>query len=188
MTFQALLLVALGLSMDAFGASVSRGAAYVGLGFSTALRISLVFGAFATATPVLGWFLGLAFIDVISAIDHWIAFTLLVAVGVKMIRDARRIPDGPPVAMGLRLVVIFTSAMATSIDSGIFGITLPSMEVGLLAGALTVGGVTFAAAFAGLHVGRVTGAVAGRRAEVIGGFLLIVIGLKILLDHTLLAN
>lgn len=179
------MLVALGLSMDAFGASVSRGAVIRTLSLSLSLRISLVFGVFATAAPLLGAFLGLAFVDVISEVDHWIAFGLLVAVGAKMIRDAYIVSDGPPVALGLRLGVIVASALATSIDSGIFGITLPTTEISLSMSALTIGSVTFAAAFAGLQVGRISGVAVGRRAEVFGGVLLIAIGTKILLDHTL---
>ena len=170
--------------MDAFGASVSRGAVIRTLSLSLSLRISLVFGVFATAAPLLGAFLGLAFVDVISEVDHWIAFGLLVAVGAKMIRDAYVVSDGPPVALGLRFGVIVASALATSIDSGIFGITLPTTEISLSMSALTIGSVTFAAAF-GLQVGRISGVAVGRRAEVFGGVLLIAIGTKILLDHTL---
>lgn len=173
--------------MDAFGASVSRGAVIRTLGLSLSVRISLIFGAFATVAPILGALLGLVFIDVISAVDHWIAFGLLFAVGIKMIRDALSASDGPPVALGLRLAVVVASALATSIDSGIFGIALPSIEIGLPMSALTIGGVTFAAAFTGLQVGRITGAVIGRRAEIAGGILLIGIAIKILVDHTLLA-
>ena len=174
--------------MDAFGASVSRGAALRSVPFVSALRISAVFGAFAAVTPALGWALGAAFIGVISAVDHWIAFILLAALGAKMIRDALGRDDPAPVAAGIRLAVVAASALATSIDTGIFGVALPSLQVGLPEASATIGCVTFAAAFAGLKIGGVTGAVAGRRAEIAGGLLLVALGIKILLDHTVLSG
>jgi manganese efflux pump family protein len=185
LTFQALLLVALGLSMDAFGASVSRGAALSSVAIGTCFRISAVFGVFAAAAPALGWILGAAFLDTISVFDHWIAFVLLSAVGAKMIRDALRGGDTPPMAVGLRFSVVFVSALATSIDSSVFGITLPAFDIGLSVASSTIGAMTFGAAFIGLRLGRKLGAVAGQRAEIIGGLILIVIAFKILADHML---
>ena len=185
LTFQALLLVALGLSMDAFGASVSRGAALSSIRIGACFRISAVFGVFAALAPALGWVLGAAFLDTISVLDHWIALVLLSAVGAKMIRDALRGGETPPVAAGLRFSVVLVSALATSIDSSVFGITLPGFGIGLPMASSTIGAMTFAAAFVGLRLGRKLGAVAGRRAEIIGGVILIVIAFKILADHML---
>lgn len=171
--------------MDAFGASVSRGAALARFGIALAVRISLVFGLFAATAPALGWLLGERFLDAASAVDHWIAFFLLTAVGAKMIRDALRGTDSAPVAVGIRFTVIVVSAFATSVDSAVFGVTLPALQIGLMTASATIGIAAFVAAFAGLYVGRVTGDVAGRRAEIAGGILLIGIACKILADHTL---
>jgi len=185
LTFQALLLVALGLSMDAFGASVSRGAALSSIGIGASFRISLVFGFFAAAAPALGWILGAAFLDTISVLDHWIAFVLLTAVGAKMIRDALQGGETRPVAAGLRVSVVFVSALATSVDSSVFGVTLLALDISLFLASSTIGATTFGAAFIGLRLGRKLGAAAGRRAEIAGGLILIAIAFRILADHTL---
>lgn len=184
MSFHALLLIAIGLSMDAFGAAVSRGSALTGLRIPGAIRISLVFGLFAAAAPALGWLLGTAFVDVIAAVDHWVAFFLLTAIGAKMIRDAWQESSEPTISAGLRLGIVVGSAIATSIDSAIFGVTVPALKLNLAVASMTVGAATFTAACTGLYVGRIAGAVAGRRAEIGGGLLLIVIACKILADHT----
>ncbi len=102
-----------------------------------------------------------------------------------MIRDALRVRDTAPVAAGIRFAVIVVSAFATSVDSAVFGVTLPALQIGLTTASATVGITTFAAALAGLYVGRATGEAAGRRAEIGGGILLIGIACKILADHTL---
>lgn len=174
--------------MDAFGASVSRGALVGGLRQSVALRVAGLFGGFAAATPVVGWAVGFAFLDLIAAFDHWIAFGLLSAVGVKMIFDAQARRGSIASNTSLRVLILVTSALATNIDAGIFGITLPIMQVNLVAASATIGLVTFIASFAGLYVGRATGAAFGHKAEIVGGLILIVIGIKILIDHTYLAS
>lgn len=188
MAFQALLLVAIGLSMDAFGASISRGALVRHHRLSIALWVASLFGGFAAVTPLIGWAIGIALLDLISALDHWIAFGLLSAVGTKMIIDAWSHRDSVAANTGLRILILLVSAIATNVDAGIFGITLPLMQVNLLVASATIGIVTFTASFAGLHIGRVSGAALGHKAEIFGGVILIVIGTKILIDHTLLAN
>lgn len=187
MSFHALLLVAIGLSMDAFGASVSRGAFVGKLRHGVALRIACLFGAFAAVTPVIGWAIGIALLDLIAAFDHWVAFGLLSAVGAKMIVDARSQRGGIANNANMRILILLISALATNIDAGIFGIMLPGMQVNVAVAAATIGAVTFAASFAGIYVGRATSAAWGYKAEIFGGVLLIVIGSKILVDHTLLA-
>jgi len=188
MSFHALLLVAIGLSMDAFGASISRGALIGALRHSVTLRVAGLFGGFAAATPLVGWAVGFAFLDLIAAFDHWIAFGLLSAVGAKMIYDAQARRGGAASNTSLRVLILVTSALATNIDAGIFGITLPIMQVNLVTASATIGLVTFIASFAGMHVGRVTGAALGHKAEIIGGLILILIGIKILIDHTYLST
>lgn len=174
--------------MDAFGASVSRGALIGGIRRGVALRVAGLFGGFAAATPVVGWAVGFAFLDLIAAFDHWIAFGLLSAVGAKMIYDAQARRGGIASNTSLRVLILVTSALATNIDAGIFGIALPIMQVNLVAASATIGLVTFIASFAGLYVGRATGAAFGYKAEIVGGLILILIGIKILIDHTYLAS
>lgn len=182
------MLVAIGLSMDAFGASVSRGALIGELRHGVTLRVACLFGGFAAATPVVGWAVGIAFLDLIAPFDHWIAFGLLSAVGAKMILDARARRGGIASNTSLRVLILVTSALATNIDAGIFGITLPIMQVNLVTASATIGLATFIASFAGLYVGRATGAALGHKAEIVGGLILILIGIKIVIDHTYLAN
>ncbi len=188
MAFQALLLVAIGLSMDAFGASVSRGALVGHHRLAVALWVAGLFGGFAAVTPLIGWAIGIALIDLIAAFDHWVAFGLLSAVGSKMIFDAYSHRENIAANTGLRILILLVSALATNVDAAIFGITLPLMQVNLLVAAATIGVVTFVASFAGLHLGRVSGAALGHKAEIFGGVILIVIGTKILIDHTILAG
>lgn len=187
MTFQALLLVAIGLSMDAFGASISRGAVVRHHRHAIALGAASLFGIFAAVTPIIGWAIGIAFVDRIAAIDHWIAFGLLSAVGAKMIFDARAQRGHQATDKSLHVTVLLVSAVATNIDAAIFGITLPLMRVDLLAACAAIGAATFFAAFAGMTIGRATGAALGHKAEIFGGAILIAIGVKILLDHTYFA-
>jgi len=187
MTFHALLLVAIGLSMDAFGASISRGALVHQHRHSIALVTASMFGLFAATTPLIGWAIGIALLDLIAAFDHWIAFGLLSAVGAKMIYDAVARRESEPTTTGLRTLVLLVSAVATNIDAGIFGITLPMVQVNLLLASATVGATTFAASFVGMYVGHATGVALGHKAEIFGGVLLIGIGIKILLDHTYFA-
>lgn len=174
--------------MDAFGASISRGALIGGLRHGAALRVAGLFGGFAATTPVIGWAVGIAFLDLIAAFDHWIAFGLLSAVGTKMIFDAQAHHGGIASNTSRRVLLLLASALATNVDAGIFGITLPIMQVNLVTASATIGLVTFIASFVGLYVGRATGAALGHKAEIAGGLILIAIGTKILLDHTYFSN
>lgn len=189
MSVQALILVAIGLAMDAFGASVSRGAAYGRLLPGGALKIALLFGAFAMIAPVIGWAIGAAFYDLIEAYDHWIAFCLLSAIGIKMIADSRRDSESTSVGkMQTRLLIVLVSAIATNVDAAVFGIALPGLRVDITIAAAIIGAATFIASYGGTHLGRITSVAFGHKAEILGGAILIAIGTKILLEHTVLAN
>ena len=190
MSVYALILVAIGVAMDAFGASISRGAASR---HTPALKVAGLFGGLALIAPVAGWAIGAAFYDLIEAYDHWIAFCLLTAIGAKMIADALssgkdRTVDSPLIRPRTRFLIVLVSAVATNVDAAIFGIVLPGLHVDIWAAAAIIGAATFIASFAGTHLGRLTGAAFGHRAEIFGGALLIAIGTKILIEHTLLAG
>jgi manganese efflux pump family protein len=192
MSFQALILVAIGLSMDAFGASISRGTALGRLPLGRSVAIAGLFGLFALIAPVIGWALGLAFYDLIEAVDHWIAFCLLSAIGIKMIADARGGATGSTTGgavggVAARILIVLVSAIATNIDAAVVGIALPGLRVDIWSAAAIIGFATLLTSFAGLQLGRLTGAVFGHRAEIAGGLILIVIGTKILLEHTIWA-
>lgn len=185
MTFATLILIALGLSMDAFGAAIGRGAA-VGrhAGLADILKVGFLFGAFASLAPLIGWAIGNAFYTLIEAYDHWIAFALLTVVGLKMVRDGWVEAETNMGAHGYRLLVIVIAAIATSVDAAAVGITLPSFHVNVLFAASVIGFVTFLASIAGSYLGRFVGQQIGRRAEVFGGILLIAIGVRIVIEHT----
>jgi putative Mn2+ efflux pump MntP len=188
MSLATLLLVAVGLSTDAFGASVGRA---VLLGdrarFAVLIQASSIFGLFATLAPILGWILGNTFSGLIEDYDHWVAFTLLSVVGTKMIWDSFDLGEPPSIVMGYRVAVVLIAAIATNIDALAVGVTLPPFHVNLLLAAVLIGGTTFVASLVGGVVGRFAGTVVGRRAEIIGGALLILIGAKIVVEHTLFA-
>jgi putative Mn2+ efflux pump MntP len=188
MPFSTLILIALGLSMDAFGASISRGAAgrrharLPGI-----IKAALVFGGFAALAPILGWAVGSLFYDLIQAFDHWVAFILLSVVGMFMVREGLSDAPSRSVAHGARLLVIIVAAIATSIDAAVFGLTLPMFRVNILLAAGVIGFATFLAAIFGNLVGRIAKEQIGRRAEFLGGLILIAIGVKILIGHVYFA-
>ena len=189
MSLQALILVAIGLAMDAFGASVSRGATYGRQPPGNALKIAILFGAFAMIAPVIGWAVGAAFYDLIEAYDHWIAFCLLSAIGIKMIADSRGNSESKPAgSMQTRVLIVLVSAIATNVDAAVFGIALPGLRVDIATAAAIIGTATFIASYGGTHLGRVTSIAFGHKAEILGGAILIAIGTKILIEHTMLAK
>ena len=183
MSLSALLIIAISLSFDAFGASVSRGAAVRGHAVPGAFRTALVFGFFALCAPLVGWAVGKALYNEIRAYDHWIAFVLLAGVGTKMLHDGLRGADVGPAPVGYRAVLLALSAIATSIDAAVIGLGLPFLQVSIVLASAIIGGVTTAAAYVGVHVGAAGGRAFGPKAEIAGGLVLIAIGIRILVDH-----
>jgi len=181
------LLMALGLSMDAFAVSVSNGICIPEMKVRYALRAALAFGLFQFFMPIVGWALGGAFREHIEHIDHWIAFGLLAFVGGKMIFEALRI-EAPDCALDkskgiLHLGTLLVLAVATSIDALAVGLSLSVLGRPILGPALLIGVVTFLVSFMGCEFGRRIGARFERWAELAGGVVLIGIGVKILLEH-----
>ncbi len=171
--------------MDAFGASVGRGASVSGHArLLDILQAGFLFGTFAALAPLIGWMIGSAFYALIEAYDHWIAFALLSVVGLKMVRDGWIVAETKVVAHSYRLLVIVIAAIATSIDAAAVGITLPTFRVNVLVAASVIGLVTFLASISGSFLGRFAGEQMGRRAEVLGGIILIAIGVRIVIEHT----
>ena len=178
-------LLALALAMDAFAAAVGEGAAARPRpGAARALRVGLAFGAAQAVMPLVGWGLGLAFTAVVRELDHWIAFVLLAVIGVRMLH-AGLVPQAaePTLAMRRSGWGLLATALATSIDAAAAGVTLPMLEQPVLLVCAIIGAVTFVMSAGGVPVGAVAGALVGRRAEVLGGVVLIGIGTKILIEH-----
>lgn len=179
--------LAFSMSADACAAATARGAA-TRPSFATAIKNGAVFGIIEALTPVLGWALGLAASSYIAAIDHWIAFALLVGVGGKMAFESagrlRHLGDEktPEVKGGLGALIL--TALATSIDAAAVGVTLALVDASIVTVALAIGATTFALATGGMLVGRAVGARFGPAIELVGGLGLIAIGFGILLEHT----
>ncbi|QDC08342.1 manganese efflux pump [Oceanicola sp. D3] len=182
MTPIAIVTLALALSVDAFVAALGRGAQSGRPGFTAALSTGAVFGAIEAFTPLLGWAAGLVASQFVAAIDHWIAFTLLVLVGGRMVLHA--LAKSTPRATTGSLVI---TAIGSSIDAFAVGISLAMMDAPILIVALSIGAATMAMATAGTLVGASLGRRFGRWAEIMGGLALVTLGTAILIEHTLLA-
>lgn len=176
-----LLLVAVGLSMDAFAVSVCKGLSVCAPRPSHSLICGLYFGSFQAAMPLLGWLLGVQFQSMITSIDHWIAFVLLGLIGANMIRESRGAEEALDASFGLRTMLPL--AVATSIDALAVGVTFAFLRVDILPAVSFIGATTFVLSVAGVYVGGMFGDRFGQRAEFAGGLILILMGCKILLEH-----
>jgi len=182
MGFAELLILAVGLSMDAFAVAVCKGLSIRALMPRHAIVVGLWFGAFQALMPAVGWLLGAAFADMIAAVDHWIAFVLLALIGGGMIKEALGddCEDCDPSLAPLTMLLL---AVATSIDALAVGVTFAFLRVDILPAVTLIGVCTFAISAAGVKVGNVFGTRYKSRAELFGGVVLVLIGLKILLEH-----
>ena len=180
-----ILLIGFAMSTDAFAAAIGKGAAMQRPRLPQALRVGVIFGVIEGITPLVGWALGLAAAPYVTAWDHWIAFTLLGALGIRMIlAGLGRVSDEPserPRPHGFWSLAV--TGLATSIDALAVGVGLAFLDVNILLVATVIGLCTLLMVTTGVMLGRVLGAVAGKRAEMIGGLILIVIGSVILFEH-----
>ena len=187
MTFLEIFLVGIGLSMDAFAAAVCKGLAMPKVNKKQTLLIGLYFGVFQAVMPLTGWLLGSQFARHVTKMAPWIAFILLAWIGGGMIRESltREEQEDEPEAAELRHKELFMLAVATSIDALAVGVSFSMVEltVPIYAAAALIGCTTFAISVAGVFVGNLFGARYKNRAEFVGGAILILIGLKILLEH-----
>ncbi|MDN8618918.1 manganese efflux pump MntP [Variovorax ginsengisoli] len=185
MIFASTALLALAMSTDAFAAAVGKGTALQKPRWSEALRTGTIFGVMEAITPLVGWALGLAAADYVRTWDHWIAFTLLLVLGGRMIWAAARKPEKAEVEKPSRhgFWLLAVPGFATSIDAIAVGVGLAFLSVNILPVAAAIGFTTFAMVAVGVMVGRVLGSVVGRWTEGLGGVLLIGIGAAILYEH-----
>ena len=187
MTFLEIFLVGIGLSMDAFAAAVCKGLAMPKVNKKQTLLIGLYFGAFQAAMPLAGWLLGSQFAGHVTKMAPWIAFILLAWIGGGMIRESltKEEQEDEPEAAELRHKELFMLAVATSIDALAVGVSFSMVELSVPIGAAAalIGCTTFAISVGGVFVGHLFGARYKRRAEFVGGAILILIGIKILLEH-----
>ena len=179
-----LFILAVGLSMDAFAVSVCKGLAMKKAPVKAMLICGAWFGGFQALMPLTGYFLGTLFIDAISAIDHWIAFALLALIGINMLREAMGKEEGEETDADLSVKTMFVMAVATSIDALAVGISLAMAGVSnIYLAVLLIGATTFVISAIGVKVGSVFGNKYEKKAEIVGGIILILLGVKILLEH-----
>ncbi len=186
MSFVELLLIAVGLSMDAFAVAICKGLSIRTLKLRHAVLVGLYFGGFQALMPVIGWLLGVRFEHVITSFDHWVAFCLLAIIGISMIQEAFSKAEELSDDLGVRTMVML--AVATSIDALAVGITFAFLQVRILPAAGLIGVTTFLLSALGVYVGRLFGLRYKAKAEFAGGVILILIGLKILLEHLGILN
>ncbi len=181
MTFAELLLIGVGLSMDAFAVAVCKGLGMRKFNTGQAGIIALFFGFFQAAMPMLGWLLGRQFEHYITSIDHWIAFALLGFIGGKMIVEAIRGGEDESTRFDIKELLVL--AVATSIDALAVGITFAFLGISIVSSAVTIGVTTFLISFAGVAIGNRFGTKLKDKAELLGGVILVLLGVKILLEH-----
>lgn len=179
-------MIGIGLAMDAFAVSICKGLAMNQINKKHCFIIALYFGGFQALMPFVGWILGKQFETYIISFDHWIAFALLVFLGIKAIVDAiKEKPEEVEVQQDSRIdhKEMFLLSIATSIDALAVGVTFAFLQVNILSAITTIGLVTFAICIFGVFVGNIFGNRFEKKASIIGGLILIVIGVKILIEH-----
>ncbi len=183
MDFWIIILIALGLSMDAFAVSICKGLSLKKANVTHALMIGLCFGLFQAVMPIIGYGLGRFLSDYADKFDHWIGFGLLVIIGIKMIKDATKpLEENPKCDIVIKPKELIFLGIATSIDALAIGITLAFTNTSIWFPALMIGLITFGLAFLGTLLGKKIGSFLERKAEVFGGIILVLIGIKILVD------
>ena len=184
MEFISILVIALGLSMDAFAVSITSGAAYKELRIKHAFRMALFFGGFQAFMPLIGALAGLSIKTYIQGLDHWIAFVILSAIGIKMIYEALKISETKEESFNpANIAVLLTLSVATSIDALVVGITLSLVASNIINAVIIIGLVTFILSYAGVYIGKKIGHFFENKIETLGGLVLIALGIKILLEH-----
>ncbi len=181
MGFIELFILAVGLSMDAFAVSICKGLSVQRLRPRHALICGAYFGGFQALMPLIGWLLGRQFEELIKSIDHWIAFGLLVLIGANMIRES--FGKDEEVNDSFSFKTMLPLAIATSIDALAVGVTFAFLDVQIVPAISLIGVTTFAISAAGVKIGNVFGAKYKSKAELAGGMILILLGIKILIEH-----
>ena len=183
MAFIEILLIAVGLSMDAFSVSICKGLTTKHFSWRVALICGLWFGLFQVLMPLIGYFFGSQFQQLIESVDHWIAFGLLFLIGANMIREAFWGDKEEANDSSLSFKTMFLLAIATSIDALAVGVSFACIQVRIWSSVLVIGVTTFLFSVLGVKIGNMFGSKFEKSAEILGGIILILIGLKILLEH-----
>ena len=192
MNFLTIVLIAVGLSMDAFAVSVCKGISLKDADWKQSVQVGLWFGIFQALMPLAGYFAGNRFLDIISSWDHWIAFALLLFIGLNMVREGLKDAKEKPECCGecghndLGFKTMLMAAIATSIDALAVGVSFVAINnLNIWAAVGIIGIVTFAFSVVGVGAGTRIGKKFAAKAEITGGIILICIGLKIVIEHTM---
>jgi putative Mn2+ efflux pump MntP len=183
MDFITIIFIAVGLAMDAFAVSITSGFVIKRFKIDHALRIAFFFGTFQAIMPVVGWLAGYGFRDLISDIDHWIAFALLSGIGFKMIYESTTMEPDERRVERFTIYMLLMLSIATSIDALAVGLSLSFLNISIINPVIIIGIVTFLFSFIGAFIGSRFGHFFESKIEVLGGLILIGIGIKILIEH-----
>lgn len=182
LTIIELIFLSIGLAMDAFAVAVCKGLSMKRMSWKNAIIIGLYFGIFQALMPLLGYILGVNFQSKITNIDHWIAFILLLGIGVNMIKEAFS-NEKEETSDSIKFKDMVILGIATSIDALAIGVTFAFLKVDIIISVSMIGIITFILSMIGVKIGNVFGAKYERGAQLVGGFILIFLGIKILLEH-----
>jgi putative Mn2+ efflux pump MntP len=189
MGFWELLIIAVGLAMDAFAVSIGKGLSVRKIEPRHTMSVGLWFGGFQALMPIVGYLLGISFASLVKNIDHWIAFILLAIIGFNMVREALHGDDECEAKPDFSIREMLTLAVATSIDALAIGITFALLpDVNIIAAVLFIGIITFAFSSTGVKIGNIFGMKYKSKAEFLGGSILVLLGAKILLEHLHILN
>ena len=177
-----ILLISVGLAMDAFAVSVCKGLSMKKMNWKKAIIVALYFGFFQALMPTIGYFLGTTFENIVTKIDHWLTFILLSAIGINMLKEAfSKEKESLNDEVNFKTMIVL--ALATSIDALAIGITFAFLKVNLLSAVMMIGIITFTISIIGVKIGNKFGDKYDKKAEIFGGVILIILGLKILVEH-----
>jgi putative Mn2+ efflux pump MntP len=180
-----IVLIAVGLAMDAFAVSIANGMTITNNRRRSALLTATFFGGFQMLMPAIGYAAGLSLESIISSVDHWVAFALLAFIGAKMLYDGTKKEKTQHGPANLKLRTLLVLAVATSIDALMVGLSFAFLQTSILEPIFVIGAVTFGLSFVGFYFGCGLGKHFGHRIKIVGGIVLILIGLRILLEHLL---
>ena len=184
--FPSVFVIAVSLSADCFAVALSSSISQKTFSFLQLLRLPLLFGIFQSFMALMGWLAGRTVVEFIAAYDHWVAFGLLAIIGARMIWQSIRDHDEDKGKKNLaNWLILITLSIATSIDSLAVGLSFAFLEVNITLASITIGVTAFIITLVGILLGKRVGVLVGERAETIGGIILIIIGLRILLEHLL---
>lgn len=181
-----IILIAIGLSMDAFAVAIGKGLSVTKSRLSYYIKVGLWFGGFQALMPLIGYLLGCSFANAVADFDHWIAFALLTLIGGNMIKETISKEEEEESNADFSIKALFILAVATSIDALAAGISFAFLKTNIISSIIIIGITTCLFSIIGFKIGNIFGNKYKKKAELIGGIILIIIGLKILIEHTTL--